>query len=442
MTIRFDGFPQNYRCKVRGKTPYDAGYSWGNMSRENVHTISKKLLLDTHQREYVSRSLAYMKTVASGNLFLYHGVNYAGQYMDTFTGFCKGAGIDELSCAAMQMEYGFGCQTVFAKAKAGSVNFFHMEENVDDDDVTRMYWNAQSGYKPSSMENSHHTPSYDYRIVDWKIPGEDLLFFSYPGLAAGGASMGVNRTTGCIVVVDTINPLTAPGLFWHNALASMIFSAGTIPALRFFFSRLTDSVAKGHGFSGGYAIHLLETSGDMLSVEFGGSIVKVIHPRKDGKNRFISQTNYPRNKLLRDGDKYSKKQSETKGATVKSIHLAMSARARTRRLARCAKTLYPDSGSTAEQLRSIDQTLHAFRGDWEQSADSYVSNGVFSVYVAAYLTGTCDRNHCTVIFHAPLFRPTSVYRYQWWPLGKKLPWGKDLFAEAKKRFDYMHFNNP
>lgn len=441
MTIRFDGFPQRYRCAVRGKTPYDVGYSWGYTSRKSMQNVLRKLSPDTDKAEYVSRSLAYMKSIASGSVFTYHGVNYARQYMDTFAGFCQGAGIDERTAAAIQMEYGFGCQTVFAKSKTGSVNFFHMEENVDDDDVTRMYWNAQSGYKPPLAESGKQTSLYGYRIVDWKIPGEDLLFFSYPGLAAGGASMGVNRTTGCIVVVDTINPLSVPGLFWHNALASMIFSAGTIRALRYFSANLTTHVARDHGFSGGYAIHMLEPSGDMVSFEFGGTYAKVIHPRKDGKNRFIAQTNYPRYKSLQNVDKYSKKQSETKEASTKSIHLAMSARARTRRLVHCAKTLYPDSGSTAEQLCSIDQTLYTFRGDWERSPNSYVSNGVFSIYVAAYLTGYCDRKQCTVIFHAPLFRRKSVYRYQWWPLGKKLPWGRDLFTGAKKRFNHLHINN-
>ncbi len=438
MTIRFDGFPRKYQVSVEGKTSYDAGYSWGNMSRENVRIIMGKLSLDVHQAEYVSRSLAYMKTFASSTVFDYHGVNYASRYMSAFRGFCQGAGVDELTCAAIQMEYGFGCQTVFAQGKTGSVNFFHMEENVDDGDVTRMYWNAQSGYKPSSMENSRHTPSYNYRLVDWKTPGEELLFLSYPGLASGGASMGVNRITGSVMVVDTINPLSVPGLFWHNALASMIFSAGTIDAMRFFSSRIIDSVVGSHGFCGGYAIHMLEPSGDMLSFEFGGNIAKVIHPRKDGKNRFIAQSNYPRNKLLRDTDKYSKKQSEIKESTVKSMHLAMSARVRTRRLIRCAKTLYPDSGSTVEQLRFINRTLHTFRGDWEQSADSYVSNGVFSIYVAAYLTGYCDRKQCTVVFHAPVLGVKPVCRHQWWPLGKKLPWGNDLFAKAQKRLDMLY----
>lgn len=433
MTIRFDGFPKKYRSVVRGKTPSDAGYSWGLQSRQVARDTIGKLSLDTESKRFVSRSLAYMKSVATGGIFTYGGVNYLARYMDTFNGFCSGAGIDELQCAAAQMELGIGCQTVFAQNDTGSVNFFHMEENVDDGDITRMYWNAQSGYKPSSIENNRPTPSYNYRIVDWKVPGEDLLFFSYPGLATGGASMGVNNKTGSIVVVDTINPLSPAGLFWHNALASMIFSAGTISALRFFSTRLQSCIPDSNGFSGGYAIHMLESSGAMMSLEFGGSFIKVLYPQRDGKNRFIAQTNYPRSRSLKNTDKYSKKQSETEGATAKSVHLAMSARARTRRLVRCAKTIYPTNSNDLENLRRIHHTLYAFQGDWEQSSDSYVSNGVFSIYVAAYLTGICNRGNCIVVFHAPVLGTKPISRYQWWPLGKKLPWGRDLYSDAEKK---------
>lgn len=432
MTIRFDGFPQKFKSTVRGKTPYTAGYAWGRQSRGIVRDIMGKLSLDMNNSAYIARSLAYMKSVASCGVFTYRGTNYLARYMETFEGFCKGADIDELHCAAVQMEQGFGCQTVFAGDKNGTVNFFHMEENVDDGDITRMYWNAQSGYKPSSMETSHHIPAYDYRIVSWKIPGDDLVFFSYPGLVAGGASMGVNRITDSIVVVDTINPLSAPGLFWHNALASMVFSAGTISALRFFSSRAS-SIGYDYGFSGGYAIHMLESSGAMMSLEFGGNFAKGFYPHRDGKKRFIAQTNYPRSRSLKNTDKYSKKQSETEGATAKSVHLAMSARARTRRLVRCAKTIYPTNSNDLENLRRIHHTLYAFQGDWEQSSDSYVSNGVFSIYVAAYLTGICNRGNCIVVFHAPVLGTKPISRYQWWPLGKKLPWGRDLYSDAEKK---------
>lgn len=437
MTIRFDGFPKKYRSVVRGKTPSDAGYSWGLQSRQIARDTIGKLSLDTESKRSVSRSLAYMKSAATEGIFMYGGVNYLARYMDTFNGFCSGVGIDELRCAAAQMELGIGCQTVFAQNDTGSVNFFHMEENVDDSDITRMYWNAQSGHKPSSIGDNEHIPTYDYRIVDWKVPGEDLLFFSYPGLATGGASMGVNNKTGSIVVVDTINPLSPAGLFWHNALASMIFSAGTISALRFFSTRLQSCIPDSNGFSGGYAIHMLESSGAMMSLEFGGSFIKVLYPQRDGKNRFIAQTNYPRTKPLRDMDKYSIKQSETDGATARSIHLAMSARARTRRLVHCATDMYPTGGSAMENLRHIHRTLDAFHGDWEQSGDVHVSNGVFSVYVAAYLTGTCVGGNCTVVFHAPVLGKKSIRWYQWWPLGEKLPWGRNLYAEAEKKLGYV-----
>lgn len=433
MTIRFDGVPQKYRCLVRGKTPYAAGYSWGRQSREHMQRIIGNVSVDTKNSEYVARSLAYMKSGAASGLCTYRGVRYLAQYMETFHGFCSGAGIDELTCAALQMEYSVGCQTVFAKNESGTVNFFHMEENVDDSNVTRMHWNAQSGYKPSSIGSNQHIPTYDYRIVDWKIPGENLYFFSYPGLVAGGPSMGINKTTGSIIVVDTINPLSDPGLFWHNALASMILSAGTIDALRYFSSELTTRVARHNGFSGGYAIHMLESSGAMMSLECGGSFVQTIDPSRDGEKRFIAQTNYPRSKSLRTLDKYSKKQSENQGATVKSVHLAMSARARTRRLVRLAKTLYSKGRKSMENILSIEHSLHAFRGDWEQAPDSYVSNGVFSIYVVGYLTGTRDRGNCTVVFHAPVQSGKSTDHCQWWPLGKKLPWGRDLYKDAKKR---------
>lgn len=438
MTIRFDGFPRKYHVAVEGKTSYDAGYSWGRQSRQNFHLYLGRSALTTNEIDFVSRSLACMQSLSSTGIFTYKGVNYLQQYMDTFEGFCVGAGIDRLLCAFVQMEYSVGCQTVFAKDNVGNVNFFHIEENVDDTDIPRMYWNTEFGYKPSSLQNANCEPKYVYRIVSWKSDAEDTLFFSYPGLVSGGAGMGINRKTDSVIVVDTLNTLRSPGLFWHNALASMIFSAGTIGALRWISSVLKRYVADSYGFCGGYAIHVLESPDTLVSLECGATFVHLKQPIKDATRSYIAQTNYPQSTTLRDVDKYGIKQSLVPDATAKSVQLGLSARGRTHHLRKLAKMLYPTTQNTTEELHRIDKTLEAFRGDWEQTPDSYVSNGIFSIYVAAYLTGTYIHGKGTCIFRAPVLQAKRRSLFLWWPLGKKLPWGKDLFAKAQKRLDMLH----
>jgi hypothetical protein len=439
MRVSAAGFAAAERIVIASGDAVGAGRAYGRATADPARRlvspgerVSPRAMAAAGRR--AETGLATLRQLAQGETFVVDGTNHLKEYVETLDGYAEGAGLSLTAAALLQSESVPACQTVVIGDGQGCTGVLHIEENVDDDNLPALHRSSETGYRPPE-DGFVRSPSYDYRLVDWRVGNRRSEFFGYPGICSGGPAMGINRTTDLLMFVDALGPVTAvpDDALWPNAVAAVLFSVGTFSGVREIVRRLGDFRM---AFAGGYAVHLVDGSGQMLSVEFGDRTIALVEPDRTTAGRvWVAQTNYPRLAKLAAIDKYAPVQPSGDGKTAHDIQLGLSARGRTDRLGAFARSAVLPFPFVADTLDALERLAADPAGDLECTSSGYVFNGFVTPYVAGYAVAAVSPAGGEIRFAklAPPSIPDRPY-HRWLPRASPVPAGvRDLMAEAEKQ---------
>ncbi len=277
-SVKIVGFAKDELLNIQATSLFEASKILGSKTKEITHDILGKNLKfgkKKHLQKCVEE-LEIIENLSKRGHFTIGKVNYGKRYLEALKGFSEGAEVTIPEAIFLQKEIQAGCQTMISKNEDGSFSVLHTEENAADDNTL---------------------PNYDYRIVNMKFADKEVVFFAYPGICGWGSAFGVDKTNLFVQFVDDllIGEKFLGGL-WSNMITFMLFDTGNIKRAELLLEKIS-LVGKKYGFSGGYAVHMIQnkSKSSLASYEFGGNLVKKI----SNFAKLFAQVNYSKNDSLK-----------------------------------------------------------------------------------------------------------------------------------------------
>ena len=386
---------------------YNAAFQYGQIVAPLTQkTLHKKITKNSvHSLAQAKTLLHFLQKLTETEIFVVNGENWLKRYFELFRGFCEGSNISLEQGAYLQSEGDTSCQTIFVKDKnTGRLNFIHIEENDDDDDLYQIHEILEKKQhaliERDTQKNSQVTALeknlYNYRVVEMSVMGRKMTFFAYPGLCPYGAAFGYNETTKCVMAADTLLLKTnyTKNSLWASVLPSMLLDCGEIEIADEIFRRLKKNRIQ---FFNAYAIHLIQhrSSSSMKSYEFGAEYAEIVEPTERNDRWFISQTNFPRNKSLIKEDLFTFESSQS-NSDIEATQVYLAVTSCDKRLRSIAEEMQflPDTDSN---ILSLLNTIAVPYGDLYTSQGTKEYLGFVSASEAAYTVATFANDGMKII---------------------------------------------
>ncbi|OGG04224.1 hypothetical protein A2Z33_03680 [Candidatus Gottesmanbacteria bacterium RBG_16_52_11] len=303
--VRLHGFADHEVIDIRSDSVTAASREFGSrmkgITRQVLDEVRSGAGPWDNLEKTAGSALDHFRSLVSSGVFTAGGVDYGKRYLDRLEGFASGAEISPAEAIVLDMELDAGCQTIIVREKGnGRISLIHTEENEGDTALVDINRKRDAGLPFDEA-------GYRYRIVHQSDGDKTITFLAYPGLSGGGPAMGINRDTGCMVVVDALftQADTDPaGSVWVNAVAGMFLDAGDIGTARQLAAKMRD---RGITFTGGYAVHLARAGNppQLATFEFGGTHAVEVAPRSLPDRDVIGQPSHPRSKELAGLDAFT-----------------------------------------------------------------------------------------------------------------------------------------
>jgi hypothetical protein len=307
--VEVQGFNNDEIIKTHGHGSYEdfqhhAFHFLGQETRELVEKKVKQFKEDPDYEEKIKKASYSFNDLENlsrefASVFTTHdGVNHLERYLNALRFFSMGssARLDEV--AYLQMKDQTGCQTLLVQNKyTQEVVGLHMEEDAED------YGEGKD-------------PFWGKRWVEMAVGEKKIQFCSYGGVLSFGATSGIVESKNGVFfqAADYISP-KGEGKLWANALAFMTMDCANFDDIK----ELVENINRKKDllkplFSGGYVLHMVEArrgkKPEILSLEFGGDILKLVKPQET-KERIISLgVNLPSDKELQEIDLVNLPQQE------------------------------------------------------------------------------------------------------------------------------------
>ena len=159
---------------------YNAAFQYGQIVAPLTQkTLHKKITKNSvHSLAQAKTLLHFLQKLTETEIFIGNGENWLKRYFELFRGFCEGSNISLEQGAYLQSEGDTSCQTIFVKDKnTGRLNFIHIEENDDDDDLYQIHKilekQQHASIEKNTQKNSQVTALeknlYNYRVVEMSV---------------------------------------------------------------------------------------------------------------------------------------------------------------------------------------------------------------------------------------------------------------------------------
>jgi len=257
---------------------YQLGLQVSSQAKDKLNQVlgqNDKLAQTSSLLNHAGEMLAQLEKLANDQVFTIQGTNWLARYLEAFTGYCQGTGLEPAQCALLQAEILTECQTILIQDQdTQEIRFVHTEEDGD--------------YSTDDLQQN------PFRLVEMTIQDQNYTFFAYPGLCSWGPAFGVNHRHGLVQMVDDlyVNEGANQGPLWANAIAFMAMDCADQNIIKTLLERASQALG---GFWGGYALHFIWTNSQptMSAVEFAHNQVSWEEPVKLADRSFFVHANCP-----------------------------------------------------------------------------------------------------------------------------------------------------